>query len=340
MSKSIHELMQVTAMDRDPEWLKDSLQTAIELELSTIPPYLCGLWTVIADPSGTVTKLIRGIVLEEMVHLGIVCNLLVSLGGAPQLLSWYKQNIRYPGPLPGGVHPGLTVYLAGLTQDYVRSVYMQIELPEKPLALLESQQFATIGDFYDALSEAFLANNPQLMTAGQRTAEFGSINMSLAVVPTVDAARTAILGIKEQGEGTSTSMQDSPYTPDLGNGPELAHYYKFGEIAHGKLIKQQSDGTWDFNGDSIQLPLVQPMLPVPAGGYQNPSDIAKQALTEFNSTFSDLLQALDTAWGPGGTDDLLGDAINIMFQMKAKAQKLFAIPLPGGDGVYGPDFAL
>ncbi|MFJ8780898.1 hypothetical protein [Streptomyces sp. NPDC102476] len=36
----------------------------------------------------------------------------------------------YPGPLSGGVRPGVTVYLSGLTRTFVHDVMMAIEAPE------------------------------------------------------------------------------------------------------------------------------------------------------------------------------------------------------------------
>ncbi len=103
MSNKIVELMQVPPNLRDTSWLQSSLQSAIELELSTIPVYLCGLWSIQSDPSGTASGLIRSVVWEEMLHMGIACNLLTALGTAPQIVSGYRNNIMYPTVgLPGG----------------------------------------------------------------------------------------------------------------------------------------------------------------------------------------------------------------------------------------------
>jgi Ferritin-like len=47
--------------------LRDALQLAMQLEFSTIPPYLCALWSIDtnADPGG-VAALIETIVIQEM----------------------------------------------------------------------------------------------------------------------------------------------------------------------------------------------------------------------------------------------------------------------------------
>lgn len=46
--------------------------------------------------------LIDSVVLEEMLHMGLVCNMLTAIGSTPQIVLGYQQ-ITYPGPHPGGV---------------------------------------------------------------------------------------------------------------------------------------------------------------------------------------------------------------------------------------------
>ena len=73
------------------------------------------------------------------------------------------QVPTYPGPLPGGVRPDLTVYLAGLSQESV-GMYMQIETPEDPVAFA-ADTFPTIGAFYDAILAAFQGLTPPPATS-------------------------------------------------------------------------------------------------------------------------------------------------------------------------------
>ena len=49
----IAELMRVPKAGHDSAWLAQSLQADIELELSTIPQYLCALWSI-KTPNGIV----------------------------------------------------------------------------------------------------------------------------------------------------------------------------------------------------------------------------------------------------------------------------------------------
>ena len=61
--------------------LQGSLLTAIQLEFSTIPPYLCAEWSIDSDPSG-VTDMIHGVVMQEMLHYGLACNMYTATGGS------------------------------------------------------------------------------------------------------------------------------------------------------------------------------------------------------------------------------------------------------------------
>jgi rubrerythrin len=168
---AIVELMRVPPQNCDLDWLKSSLQAAIELELATIPPYLCAMWSI-KDPADPVRVIIREIVLEEMSHMGTACNMLTAVGGTP-VLNAPDVVPTYPGPLPGGVHQGLVVALSGLTKDVVKSTFMEIELPESgPLAFALGMAFPTIGAFYDAILAAFQRIDPAAVT-GQRQLDPG-----------------------------------------------------------------------------------------------------------------------------------------------------------------------
>jgi hypothetical protein len=46
MSHKVAELMKSPLQQRNLGWLQKMLQAAVELELSTLPPYLCGQWAL------------------------------------------------------------------------------------------------------------------------------------------------------------------------------------------------------------------------------------------------------------------------------------------------------
>src|SRR5215470_10853592 len=115
MPRDIPMLMTVPEDLRDSDWLKEALQAAIALEHATLPAYLCGMWSI-TEQSGAVYSAIQRVVLQEMVHMGLACNMLTTIGGSPEI-NTRAVVPKYPGPLPGNVRPQLTVYLAGLSKE-------------------------------------------------------------------------------------------------------------------------------------------------------------------------------------------------------------------------------
>ena len=328
--RTIVELLQVEDSARDLDWLQESLQNAVELELATLPVYLSGLWSI-KTGSGEVFNLVKSVIMEEMLHMGFVCNMLKAIGGSPQI-----RVPNYPGPLPGGVRPELTVFLAGLSHDSV-GMYMEIEKPEHPVALLAEETFPTIGAFYDAILGAFQTLSPPLSTTGQQAHGLSvpnpagagpNLSEPLTVLQTLADVEQAIATIKDQGEGTSTS----PDAPEFGG--ELAHFYRFGEIFHGKRLKQV-DGQFKFEGDPVPFPDCFPVAQVPPEGYPDlPESHA------FDAKFTEVVTDLEQAWGTGGQDKL-NDAIGAMVvSLRSLAKPLVQKPRPSGGGNFGPDFKL
>jgi hypothetical protein len=301
-------------------WLKASLQTAIELELSTLPPYLTAMWSIV-DANDQVYKLIHSIVLEEMLHFGLACNLLTTIGGTPQIAS-LETVPKYPGPLPGGVHPGLIVPLVGLTRRLVYEVFMEIEYPEcHPIALRGRFIDPTIGAFYTAIDAAFKANSGAIQGTRQLA---GWEPVKIFPIKNLGDARRAIKTIQDQGEGTGKSPLAVPLK-------ELAHYYKFAEIYYGKkLVKQKKH--WKYDGDPIPFPKVYPVAQVPAEGYPN-----FNKAVAFDKKYTELLELLQRAWAKGD-DKSLGAAIEAMPPLGGLALELMQTPLESGGYNYGPAF--
>jgi hypothetical protein len=319
--------MLVPAAEHDVEWLKESLQAAVELELATIPVYLCGLWSIktpTPDDANSAYALIRSVVLEEMLHMGLAGNMLATIGGTPEI-----TRPRYPGPLPGGVRPDLTVYLAGLGRPQLKDVYMAIEVPEER-APSDNKPYPSIGAFYDAIKEAFRVLGPSVIT-GERQLTVRIGMGQLPALRSLEAVDSAITMIKEQGEGTASS----PEVPVSGN--ELAHYFKFGEIYHGRRYIEvgHDPARWEYKGEPVPFPEVWPMARVPAGGYP------KMGLERtFDRLYANVLRQVEEAWAAGGTSgqQLLTNAVGTMFELGATAQAIMQIPLPDSSGTYGPDF--
>jgi hypothetical protein len=320
---SVARLLAVPQHHRGTNWLKTALQIAVELELATIPPYLCGWWSI-KDRTCEAARLIRRIVGDEMYHLGLVCNLLVAVGGRPHIK---KAAPTYPGPLPGGVRTGVNVYLSGLTKPFVHDVMMAIEAPETPLTR-NGNTSPSVGAFYTDLLKTFHTTAPKLSTRGQLSAHIGSD--VLKPIATLNDVEHSIEIIKEQGEGTDGSPDDAFDH----NHP--AHYYAFAEIYHGQQLRN-TRGSWQFTGTPVPFPAARPMATVPTGGWHHPPKPVHQLLTQFDTTYTTVLDTLDMAW-THGTPHTLDTAIRAMHRLQTPAVELMETPIPHTHHTYGPQF--
>ncbi|MFF4060772.1 ferritin-like protein [Streptomyces sp. NPDC001668] len=342
----IVELMRMPAEEHDELWLKNALQQAVLLELATLPPYLCGLWSI-EDPDrdGDVSETIKEIIFDEMSHMGLVCNMLTTIGGTPRIADAALVP-KYPGPLPGGVRPELSVSLTGLTREAV-NMYSQIERPDDPV-VEDAEVHTSIGAFYTQILEAF-RNQPQLIKGTKqvtRDMSFHGMGNDVVALTSLDDVDAAITIIKEQGEGT-TSSPDNPFPGQPG---ELAHFYSFREIFHGrKLVLVSSDPQrFDFQGDEIPMPRTSRMGTVPTGGWEQGgipiSSEVRGLLDTFNQHYSAMLRSLENAWGadPSSTPtsaQFLNQAVKEMRKMETPARQLMQIPLSdGSEMTFGPEF--
>jgi hypothetical protein len=269
--------------------LQDALQTAMQLEFSTIPPYLCAQWSINSDPSG-VADMIENIVVQEMNHFALAGNMLTAIGGVPSIAN-AAFIPRYPtNVLPGGIPQKLAVDLQPFTTDQVQ-VFMQIEYPEFPPVALAAGP-ATIGTFYDTIAEGFTTVNPTINPNA-----FAVNSGEATPIKSIADALAAISLIKGEGEGTA----GSPDQPPAGN-ETFAHYYVFKEIFSGKTLVQDAGGHWSFTGAAIQFPTTF--------NFQQ-STITPSPSLAFNQALSQLFIVLQACWTAGARPN-----IGAMFNLK------------------------
>ncbi len=284
--------------------LQDALHTAIQLEFSTIPPYLCAEWSINSDPSGA-GSIVHGVVIQEMLHFGFACNLLTAIGGVPNFANPHFIP-TYPGPLPGGVHPGLVVDLLPLGLPSL-GTFLQIEYPENGSIIPQpppppGPQPPTIGEFYDKIADAFVALFPTGQfpspPAHQVTASVDRDSLT-AITNVQDAVNAMKNVIKAQGEGASGTPEEG--TVDLA---ELAHYYAFSTIYFGKqLVPVQGGGFQYSDAHPIQMPTVFPFQAVPGADQ-----------TAFIQALTAVLKQLQDCWTSGF--DIKSVIFSTMFQLR------------------------
>jgi hypothetical protein len=73
------------------------------LEHSTIPPYLCALYSIEPGRNAEATEVVSGVLIEEMLHMTLAANVLNAVGGRPRL-DIPQMLPGYPRPLPHSDH--------------------------------------------------------------------------------------------------------------------------------------------------------------------------------------------------------------------------------------------
>jgi len=109
--------------------LRSLLQTALEVEHATIPPYLTALWSLRDNYNRQIYRIIKTVVNQEMLHMGLVANVINAVGGHPSFIH-SKFMLNYPSKLPGGVRPDLIVSLEMFSRNVAKNVFMKIEEPD------------------------------------------------------------------------------------------------------------------------------------------------------------------------------------------------------------------
>jgi hypothetical protein len=326
---SIPELM--GAINHDEDWLRRALQAALELEFFTIPPYLTAMWSL-KDEGHYAARTIRAVVYEEMQHMALACNMLAAIGGTPKLTTT-ESLPTYPNPMPGGVKPDLEVGLEGLN-DRVLKDFLAIEEPENILIFgLEAVAgipdiFDRIGQFYDAIKEAFGRIKPKLTVDKQIAGPLAPL-----VVATLKDVERAIELIKVQGEGTNVDPQNPQ--------GDLAHFYRFQELQENRRLipDPHKPGGHVWSKETLPPCEIYPVARVPRGGYKSGEvtpDVAA-LLDDFDNTYSRMLDELQAAWEGGGQASLWR-AVEQMFSLRTPARKLMAITIPDTNKTYGPHF--
>jgi hypothetical protein len=313
---------------RTVEDLRAHISLAIEVELSTIPPYLYALYSI-EDQASEAALLFRSIVTEEMLHLALATNLLLAVGGEPAF-GGALSTPRYPSPLAHH-RPELTLNLAPCSDELIRNMFMVIERPERRDAPPEADAFHTLGQFYHALEIAIerLAKSGSLFENPQRSRQLADPSFYAAVADDADdsgglmliddvaSADAAIEIIVHQGEGLSDERWADP------SHQELTHYYKLESIACGET----------------PLGTIRPAATNPRTS-DFPDDF-RPVSGLFNALYCFALHTLGDLFEEREDKARLVDRLySIMLNgMGPTARYLMTLPLPGGL-VAGPTFEI
>jgi len=326
---------------RTIDGLRDHLQTAIELEHSTIPTYLTALYSIKDGSNTFATQTILGVVIEEMLHMVQAANILNAIGGSPAI------NTRdfvpeYPTYLPHS-NDAFLVPLQKFSKDTI-SIFLKIEQPKKPLAPPEADHYDTIGQFYAALRHGLTYldyTTPGGIFTGDPSRQIGPEQYygsggKLIVIRSLADAKLAINEIVGQGEGMHGSIIDPDHAV-FGQDIEYAHYFRFNEIMMERRYLPTDKPKDPPSGPDVAVDwdAVYNMAPNPKmGNYPKDSQLWQKTY-EFNKTYMALLTSIHNACN--GQPNLLMQAVPLMYDLKYKALELMKMPLGNGQTA-GPSF--
>ena len=321
--------------------LRSHLQTAIEIEHSTIPPYLCALYSIQEGSNTFAYQTIQSVVMEEMLHMVLAANILNAIGGNPAINTRHFVP-SYPTYLPYS-DDAFLVPLQKFSKSAIE-VFLKIELPEKRLAPPEADHYKTIGQFYHAVKQGLMylehttpggifTGDPARQITPQHYYGGGG---KLVTVHTLADAKLAINEIVGQGEGMNGSIVDPDHRL-FGEDIESAHYFRFNEImVEKKYLPTDSpqdppsgrrvEVEWEAAYNMQQNPRMV--------DYEKGSQLWDKAYA-FNRTYMALLDGIHHACN--GKPELLMQAIPLMYDLKYKALELMKTPNGKGE-MAGPSF--
>jgi hypothetical protein len=189
----------------------------------------------------------------------------------------------------------------------------------------------TIGQFYRRIRATLVALGEGAFSGRRHHQVTSAIVPEAIAVTGVKSATVAIDTIIDQGEGTLSSPLEVV-------GTDVAHYYRFAEVVHGRKLVRNPDagpGTppgerYVYAGDpvpadeaAVRAAPVNPTL----AGYPAASPAAL-ACTAFNYTYTSVLKTLHATFN--GTPGELTAAVGLMASLQQQATDMMSAALPAG----------
>ena len=315
------------------------LQTALQLEWSTIPVYLTSLYSIMDGCNDEIYDLIRSAVMQEMLHFSLVGNMLIALGEVPQI---DHPNIApsYPGQLPGCVIPELEVTLEKLSRAHIHDVFMVIELPveTKVGGDLDYGDLYTIGAFYDEIKGCLQRRldegkdeifDDTTVDYQVKWPSWGALSRVGNLIPILNtsSAIEAINVIVSQGEGATM------LTPKDIDDATLAHFFRFEQVYCKRHLEKREDDTYAYSGYQIPFNVdgIFNMRPNPSTDNVPVNTICYTESRMFHQTYRNFLRQLQLAFNGRPSDEGVGEpqdffrAVQLMEALQLNAKRLMRI---------------
>ena len=298
-----------------------------------------GLSATEAETVARWRKLILAVAVDEMVHLVLVSNLSIALGGRPHF-----DRPNFPvaaGYFPSGVVVKLTPFSPETLEHFVFLERPQgVKLPdgdgfeheqsyereEAYNGLMPSvQDYSTVGRLYEALRVNLVASARRLgedaLFVGPIAGQVGLEAVNLEGVMTIADLSSAVCAIEkivEQGEGSPTDREDS-------------HYQRFLVIQREYAALRAANPDFAPAWPAAENPVMR-RPPEPEGKVFIDDPKAARVLDFANATYGMLLRFLVQAFGRSGKNAQaeqalhLGCAIDLMHVLGRASSALAQMP--------------
>lgn len=324
--------------------IQEKLQMAIELEWSTIPPYLTAYYSLRPEKNREAASLIKSVFMEEMLHMVLAANVLTATGGGaqigPETCPSYPLRLEFKGQQFADRQ--FDIHLAAFSPQSIEA-FLQIELPEElhrpPAAFVENLviEGSTIGEFYRGLKRDLENLCTEAGEGFVFTGKFEhqvpphsywSAGGGIIQVTDLKTALKALDLIVDQGEGASgtTNALGSGY---FRNPSDVAHYFRFNEIKQQRLYRASDHPSDAPSGDEFAVdyfaihPIKTDCRPADFEGDPKLSELNNR----FNRTYSLMLQEIGEAFN-GNPDVLFSATMDGMHGLRDIAVAMMQIPLP------------
>lgn len=344
--------------------LRAHLQLAIGVELTTIPAYLCALYSIREGENTAAVETIQSVVLEEMLHMALAANVLNGIGGVPSTGPIEGAGVR---PIP--VYPTKVPFISKIPEIHLDrfspqalDMFIAIELPAGGGQTTEGgDDYDSIGSFYDAieqglrdLCDAGVFEEARRSRAGCQVSPhhyYGGAGR-LVEVTDLESALWAIDEIVREGEGapekilsqTIEDHVDAARAPvEITGVPEdysvddhdrlpfgwkmYSHYARFKEIRAGRRYLPTQLVEEAPQGDILPIDWtgVLPMGRDPKAETVRGTP-AHAAMNQCNETYTTLVDTLYESFN--GSPELLQKAVHLMYELKYQATSLMHVPSP------------
>lgn len=285
-----------------------------------------GLTPEQADAVNRWRKKLRGIAIEEMLHVALVANLTSAIGAAP---AFGRPNFpQRSGYFPAGVQLDLLPFGEQALDHFLflerpegmerhdAADFVATAPPRDPVdeheTLPRGQEFATVGHLYRGIADGLRALSSRL---GERALFVGSPRAQatpelfqwpkLVAVTDLESALTAVTEIIEQGEGAQGDWNE-------------AHYGRFLSVRQELDALRQADPTFEPARPVLAAFLRQPFdIPTPRPVITNPQTrrVAELAGLTYELTLHVLLRFFTHT---DETDSQLGTLVHAALALMAK----------------------